>query len=142
MTDMEKRAPVTDWATDFDHLDRYAKCIGLAFQVVDDILDEEGDAATGAYIILRGKVKLVANSSDGKSLILRIARPGEFISLSAALSERANDTSAEVVEPTSVCFITTANLYRLMETQGELVESISATFSPPRPWKRVATMPA
>jgi farnesyl diphosphate synthase len=33
-------------AEDFDHLDRYAKCVGLAFQVVDDILDEEGDAAT------------------------------------------------------------------------------------------------
>ncbi len=31
---------------DFDHLDRYAKCIGLAFQVVDDILDEESDALT------------------------------------------------------------------------------------------------
>jgi farnesyl diphosphate synthase len=27
-------------------LDRYGKCVGLAFQVVDDILDEEGDAAT------------------------------------------------------------------------------------------------
>ena len=27
-----------------DGLDRYAKCVGLAFQVVDDILDEEGDA--------------------------------------------------------------------------------------------------
>ncbi|MGZ5660628.1 MAG: polyprenyl synthetase family protein [Usitatibacter sp.] len=29
-----------------EHLDRYAKYVGLAFQVVDDILDEEGDAQT------------------------------------------------------------------------------------------------
>jgi len=29
-----------------DHLDRYAKLVGLAFQVVDDILDEEGDSET------------------------------------------------------------------------------------------------
>ena len=31
---------------ELEHLDRYAKCVGLAFQVVDDILDEEGDAAS------------------------------------------------------------------------------------------------
>jgi farnesyl diphosphate synthase len=29
-----------------DKLDRYGKCIGLAFQVVDDVLDSEADTAT------------------------------------------------------------------------------------------------
>jgi farnesyl diphosphate synthase len=29
-----------------DRLDRYGKCIGLAFQVVDDVLDSEADTAT------------------------------------------------------------------------------------------------
>ena len=31
---------------ELDRLDRYGKCVGLAFQVVDDVLDEEGDDAT------------------------------------------------------------------------------------------------
>ena len=32
--------------SEVDHLDRYAKCVGLAFQVVDDVLDEESDSST------------------------------------------------------------------------------------------------
>jgi CRP/FNR family transcriptional regulator, cyclic AMP receptor protein len=86
----------------------------------DELVYTEGELAKGAYLVLRGRVKLVANSSDGKALILRIARPGEIISLSAALSTRGNDTSAEAVEPVAVSFITTANLYRLMETTPEI----------------------
>ena len=80
----------------------------------------EGEPADGAYIVRQGKVKLVASSSDGKALILRIALPGQVIGLSAALSERVNDTSAEVIEPTLVTFVKTRTLYYLMDSYGDL----------------------
>jgi CRP/FNR family transcriptional regulator len=80
----------------------------------------EGDKATGVYIVLRGKVKLISDFSEGKTLILRIARPGEMISLSAALSSRNNDTSAETTEPSTLCFIATANLRQVMTSEPEV----------------------
>lgn len=94
-----------------------------------ELIYTEGERATGAYIVLRGKVKLVANSSDGKALILRIARPGEMISLSAALSERGNDTSAEAVEPTAVLFIAAANLNHLMEATPDMAFHLAQELS-------------
>lgn len=94
-----------------------------------DILFAEGELATGVFIIRKGKVKLTANSSDGKSLILRIARAGDLIGLSAAFSERAHDTSAEVVEATSVIFIRTDSLYQAMENNGELALRLAQELS-------------
>jgi CRP/FNR family transcriptional regulator, cyclic AMP receptor protein len=94
-----------------------------------DLLYSEGELATGVYIVRSGKIKLTANSSDGKSLILRIARAGDVIGLSSALSERTNDTTAEVVEPTVVSYIKTANLYQLMEHNGELALRIAQELS-------------
>ena len=100
----------------------------LSFRV-GDLVYTEGEQATGAYIIRQGKVKLVANSSDGKALILRIAGPGEMISLSAGLSQRTNDTSALVVEPTTVIHIKTANLYRLMEQLSDFALRLAQELS-------------
>jgi CRP/FNR family transcriptional regulator len=93
----------------------------------------QGDKAKGVYIVLRGKVKLVSDSAEGKTLILRIARAGEMISLSAALSERGNDTSAETTEPSTLCFIGTENLRRLMNADAEvglrMARELSAEYS-------------
>jgi len=94
-----------------------------------ELVYSEGEKATGAYIVTRGKIKLVANSPDGKALILRIAGPGAVIGLSAALSDRNNDTNAEVVEPATVRFINAANLYRMVEAQSDVALRLAQELS-------------
>ena len=46
----------------------------------------EGQAPRGVYLICSGRVKLSTTSRDGKTLILRIAQPGEVLGLHATVS--------------------------------------------------------
>src|SRR5436853_474255 len=50
------------------------------------ILFAEGQRARGVFMICTGRVKLFTCSSEGKSLITRIARPGELLGLSSTIS--------------------------------------------------------
>lgn len=69
------------------------------------VLFVEGQTPRGVYIICGGKVKLSASSADGKKLILKVAEPGEVLGLSAAISGKNYDVTAETVEPCQVNFI-------------------------------------
>ena len=39
----------------------------------------EGEAARGVYIVCQGRVKLLTTNSDGKTLIFKIAKPGDIL---------------------------------------------------------------
>jgi len=69
------------------------------------LLFVEGQEPRGAFIICNGRVKLTANSADRKSLILRIADPGEVVGLPSTISGRPYELTAEVLEPVQVNFI-------------------------------------
>ena len=47
------------------------------------ILYLEGELAEGIFILCSGRVKLSAYSENGRSLILRIAEPGQLLGMSA-----------------------------------------------------------
>ena len=62
------------------------------------ILFSEKDPAPGIYIVLEGEVKLSMNSSDGRRLILRIARKGEILGLaSSALRQAMRDDGGDAL---------------------------------------------
>ena len=53
------------------------------------ILFSEKEAARGVYVVLEGEVKLSINSTDGRRLSLSIARKGDILGLSSALTGKS-----------------------------------------------------
>lgn len=59
----------------------------------------------GVFVLCAGEVKLSISSSAGKTLILRIARPGEILGLMAAMSGIPYEVTAETLRPCQVAFV-------------------------------------
>lgn len=68
-------------------------------------LFREGETASGIYVLCSGKVKLTMSSSGGKTLILRLAKPGEMLGLMAAITGSTYEVTAETLEPTRTIFL-------------------------------------
>ncbi len=83
------------------------------------VLFVEGQPPRGVFALCIGRAKLTAGSKDGKTLILRIAEPGEVLGLSATLSGRPYDMSAEVIEPSEVNFIKREDFLRFLRENAE-----------------------
>lgn len=62
----------------------------------------ESQTARSVYILCGGHVKLTTSSKDGKTLLVRIARPGDVLGLSAAISGTAYEITAQAIEPVQV----------------------------------------
>ncbi len=83
------------------------------------VLFVEGQEPRGAFIICNGRVKLTANSADGRSLILRIADPGEVVGLPATISGRPYELTAEALEPIEANFIPRNEFLQFLREHGE-----------------------
>jgi len=66
------------------------------------VLFAEKDEPQRVFVVLEGEVKLSINSSDGKRLILRIAKKGEIVGLASALSGKSQDMTAETLYPSKL----------------------------------------
>ena len=65
-------------------------------------LFSEGDPARNVFIICFGQVKISSTSRDGKTMILKIAAPGDVMGLSAVLANVPHEVTAEAIEPCQV----------------------------------------
>jgi CRP/FNR family cyclic AMP-dependent transcriptional regulator len=84
----------------------------------------ENEPAKGIYLLCSGKVKLSVSSKGGKTLILQLARPGEIIGLSAAMSGIPYEVTAEALYPSQVSFIRREDFISFLNRFPEVYQSV------------------
>lgn len=78
----------------------------------------EGQAPRGVFMLCTGRVKLTTCSGEGKALITQIAEPGELLGLSATISGKPYEVTAETLAPCQVNFVRREDFLRFLTMQG------------------------
>lgn len=84
------------------------------------VLFAEKEEARGLFVVLEGEVRLSINSSEGRRLSLRIARKGDVLGLSSALSGKPYEMTAETLYPAKVAVIGRRELHGFLSRHPEL----------------------
>jgi CRP/FNR family cyclic AMP-dependent transcriptional regulator len=75
----------------------------------------EGQPPRGIYVLCAGRAKLSTTSAEGKSIILRIAEPGEVLGLTAAVSNSPYEATIETLEPSQANFISQSDFVHFLQ---------------------------
>ncbi len=92
-------------------------------------LFSEKSASTGIFIVVSGEVKLSINSSEGKRLILSIAKAGEVLGLSSVLSGLPSEMTAEVLYPSRIAVIDRDQFLAFMGRHPEVYQVVTQELS-------------
>ena len=92
-------------------------------------LFSEKSASTGIFILISGEVKLSINSSEGKRLILSIAKSGEVLGLSSVLSGLPSEMTAEVLYPSRIAVIDRDQFLAFMGRHPEVYQVVTQELS-------------
>jgi CRP/FNR family cyclic AMP-dependent transcriptional regulator len=88
------------------------------------LLFVEKQDARGVYVLCEGEVKLSISSTEGKTLIMRIARAGELLGLMAAVANLPYEVTAETMRPCQVAFVRREDFLRFLGRHSEASENV------------------
>ncbi len=82
-------------------------------------LFREDGPSHGVFVICTGQVKLSCTSREGRTLILKIAMPGDVLGLGAVISGSTYEVTAETMEPTQIKNIRREDFLAFLQKHGE-----------------------
>jgi CRP/FNR family cyclic AMP-dependent transcriptional regulator len=97
------------------------------------LLFMENQDSHAIFMLCEGQVKLSVSSSEGKTLILRIAKAGEVLGLMAVLTRTHYEATAETCRPCQVAFVRRDDFLRFVANHPEaypgIVRQLSASYA-------------
>ncbi|MGB9074208.1 MAG: Crp/Fnr family transcriptional regulator [Terriglobales bacterium] len=79
----------------------------------------EGQTPRGIFMLCQGQAKLSTTSRDGKTFILRIAKPGEVLGLDAVVAGKPYELTAETMQPCQLNFVHREDFLRLLKQHSD-----------------------
>jgi CRP/FNR family transcriptional regulator, cyclic AMP receptor protein len=79
----------------------------------------EGQTPRGVYILCQGRAKLMTTNSDGRSLIVKIAEPGDILGLHAVVSGKPYELAVETLQPSQLAFVGREDFLRFLKSHGD-----------------------
>ena len=83
------------------------------------VLFAEGDAPRGVMVLCKGRTKVSVASGAGKTLILRVAKPGEVLALHSVVSNQPCQATVETLEPCQVSFFRREDFLHFLKEHSE-----------------------
>jgi len=80
----------------------------------------EGQPPRGIFVLCTGKAKVSTTSADGKTIILRIAEPGEVLGLTSVMEGSPYEATIATLEPTQANFISHQDFIRFVNQYSEV----------------------
>jgi CRP/FNR family transcriptional regulator, cyclic AMP receptor protein len=93
------------------------------------VLFVEGQAPRGIFVLCKGRVKMSICATDGKTLIVKIAEPGEVLGLSATVSGKPYELTAETVDPCQVNFVKRDDFLRFLKEHSDACFKVAEQLS-------------
>ncbi len=91
----------------------------------DAILFMEEQKSRGIFLLCQGQVKLSFTSSEGRTLVLRIAKPGEVLGLLSTLTGNPYKFTAKTRQPCQVAFVSGNDFKKFLRKHPGIFQSVA-----------------
>lgn len=83
------------------------------------ILFFEGDTTSGVYVLFEGRANVLTANTEGKTLILRVALPGDVLGLNSVLAGMSHAATVETIQACQFAFIAREDFLKFVKEHSD-----------------------